>query len=279
MEIKREEIIIPICSGGYGSEAEVFIQVRNVFPGIGGKYKTNQVLTTAIRKEYNSFSGAGHRMFLKHLIIKKMDDYFCRLQKYLYPHITRPLGSVSNGDEQSYLYEWIDGRDGFPWEYVNLSGNIDRIILAEFNEFIMAFDVIGIKMGCDKDITNADDGRMSQNIVHELYYPYDLNLNLRWKRIDFGDRSIGIDYEKLAKFLNDESRHLQEALTVRRFSLLIIACQYLSSFGKISEKDKGKLEELTSEYRESTLRHAMAQIINPRNDHHDIHISDTCEYL
>ena len=121
------------------------------------------------------------------------------IAKYLYPHIARPLGSTSNSDKypcESYLYEWIDGKDGFPWEYVNQNGNADQIILAEFNEFIMAFDKVGISMGCDKDITNSDDGRMSQNIIHELYYPYDLDLNLRWKRIDFGDRSVSINYEK-----------------------------------------------------------------------------------
>lgn len=278
MELK--EIIIPICEGGYGSEAEIFIQVRNVFPGIGGKYKTNQVLTTAFRKEYNNSFGNGHRMFFKHLIIKKLDDYFCRLQKYLYPHISRPLGSISeqeNNAYEAYLYEWIDGKDGFPWEYQNISGNTDKIILKEFSEFASAFFSAGIDLA--KDVTDSDNGIISQNIIHELYYPNDFELNLRWKRIDFGDRSIGIDYEKLAKFLNDESRRLKEALTVRRFNLLVIAYQHLSSSGKISEKDKGKLEELTAEYRESTLRHATAQIINPRNDNHEIHISDEKEDL
>lgn len=280
--METKEIIIPIREGGCGSEAEIFIQVRNVFPGIGGKYKTNQVLTTAIRKEYNNTRGTGHKMFFKHLVIKKLDDYFCRLQKYLYPHIARPLGSISGNNErpdESYLYEWIDGKDGFPWEYVNFNKSIDKVILAEFNEFIMAFDKTGISMGCDRDITNADDGRISQNIIHELYYPYELDLNLRWKRIDFGERSISINYEKLAKFLNDESQHLKKILTTKRFNLLVIAYQYLSSSGKISEKDKGKLEELTAEYRESTLRHAAAQIINPRNYVHDIHISDEKENL
>lgn len=280
-ENENDVFIQTIREGGHGSEASVLIQLRNRFPGIGGKIQTQQVITAALREEYSHFSKTGHRIFFKHLLIKKLDDYFCRTRQYRYPHISRPLGSISgknNEPYEAYLYEWTDGRDAFPWEYVNADSETDKIILREFDIFISAFDMVGIDLG--SDITNADNGLVSQNLIHELYYLNNLELNLRWKRIDFGDRSIYINHDKLNQFVRAEHQELEKVLGVRRYELLILAREYISPDTKMTDKKMGKLEALTGEYRVSTLRHVIAKIISHHgNDNPGITVTSSKEEL
>lgn len=76
-----------ICSGGSGSEAEIYIELRSVFPGIGDLIRTFQAIAVAHRKEYNQTINIGNRMFLKHTIIKKLEDYFFRKGVYRYAHV------------------------------------------------------------------------------------------------------------------------------------------------------------------------------------------------
>jgi len=40
-------------------------------------------------------------MFLRHTLIKKLEDYFFKKGHYRYAHVTRPLGST----ERAYIYE------------------------------------------------------------------------------------------------------------------------------------------------------------------------------
>ncbi len=84
-----------ISHGGEGSEANIDVELRTEFPGIGGKITTAQAVMTALRKEFCANDKLGHRMFLRHMIIKKLDDLFLRKGFYQFPHIPRPLGSIS----------------------------------------------------------------------------------------------------------------------------------------------------------------------------------------
>lgn len=274
----KNTIIETICNGGCGSEANILIQKRNIFPGIGGEIKTKQIVATALREDYSKLPGTGHRLFLKHTILKKLDDYFCEIKKYQNAHIARPLGSMSSEYVgESYLYEWSHGADSFPWEYPNMEGHSNKIILDEFDEFTAAFAKAGIDL--HSDITDPDNGRISQNIIHELNYLNGFRLNCFWKRIDFGDRSISINYEKLERFLKDNYENLEIIIGIKRYQLLLLAYKYISSMGKISERDKGKLEILIGDYRTSTLRHKTAEIINPQESHSNLNISQGDEKL
>ncbi len=267
--MEGKPIIETICEGGAGGEASILVQARNFFPGIGGPIISEQVVATAFRQEYSSVPGTGARLFLKHVIIKKLDDYFCRINVYSFPHIARPLGSIGkngNGDDdngkkeekESYLYEWVVGSESFPWEQGGADGDQEPVSLDEWNPFSDFFDGAGI--GVSGDVTDAENGTISQNIIHQLCRGDALKLNRFWKRIDFGDRSLHIDHEKLARFLQDKGENIKAVLGRNRFELMLLA-QAAISGKKLSDRDKGKLEILAREYRLSTLRHHQPKIV------------------
>jgi hypothetical protein len=240
-----------IGEGGFGDEAHIAVQLRREYPGIGGVVLTYQSLAVALRAEYVRSPDSGHKMFYKHSIIKKLEDFFFKRGVYGYAHVTRPLGST----EDSYIYEWAFGIDSFPWEYIEPGGERTYVQLDEWDRFVTAFSTAGIDM--TMDCTDPDDGRISKNIVHQLALPhiYQSELNRIWKRVDFGDRSIKFDYPKFFRYLADNEEALRGILKVGRFEFLKLACKYLSPEETISEKELGMLEQLTLDYRMSTLSH------------------------
>jgi hypothetical protein len=104
-----------IYEGGTGSEAHVDVELRTRFPGVGGTIDTYQAIAVAHRNEFSVAPGIGHEMFLRHTLIKKLEDYFFKKGLYKYAHVWRPLGST----DRAYTYEWAFGRDGFPWSYLS----------------------------------------------------------------------------------------------------------------------------------------------------------------
>jgi hypothetical protein len=251
MEIDNASRVEFIGDGGAGDEANIKVELRREFPGIGGVILTYQALPVAHRTEFSYSPQCGHKMFFKHAIIKKLEDYFFKKGSYRYPHVTRPLGST----DEAYIYEWAFGIDGFPWEYVEEAGIRTTVHLDEWGKFVEAFHAAGIDMGMD--ICDPNDGRISKNIIHQLarpVYTYEPYLNRIWKRVDFGDRSIQIDYARLARYLTDNEAAIRAQLATGRFEFLDFACRYLSA-ARISERDVGRLEQLTLYYRMSTLSH------------------------
>ncbi len=240
-----------IEEGGFGDEARIEVQLRREYPGIGGTILTYQSVASAFRTEHIRSPQSGHRMFFKHAVIKKLEDYLFKKGIYGYAHITRPLGST----EESYIYEWAFGIDGFPWEYVSSEGERAHVQLEEWDRFITAFNTIGIDMSWD--CTDPDDGRVSKNIVHQLArsHAYQPRLNRIWKRVDFGERSIKLDYDKLSQYLANNEQELRFTLKTNRFEFLRLACRYLDPRFSMGERDIGRLEQLTLEYRISTLSH------------------------
>jgi hypothetical protein len=124
-----------ICEDGAGGSATVYIQLRNSFPGLGGTITTEQDFVVAYRlpsgtgleplREHDQsqhFDPSGLDMqaaeslhtFLRHALVKKLDDYFFRTGRYKFAHIPRPLGSTGAG---GYVYEWVHGSEGFYTEY------------------------------------------------------------------------------------------------------------------------------------------------------------------
>jgi hypothetical protein len=57
-------------------------------------------------------------MFLRHTLIKKLEDYFFKKGYYRYAYVTRPFAPP----EKAYIYERAFGRDGFPWSYQDETG-------------------------------------------------------------------------------------------------------------------------------------------------------------
>ncbi|MEK7596260.1 MAG: hypothetical protein AAB564_01790 [Patescibacteria group bacterium] len=259
METIQSLIIKNLHEGGAGSEAQITIQLRNSFPGIGGELKTEQAVVSALREPYSAPPDTGARLFLKHTILKKLDDFFIRTNQYFFQHITRPLGSITQNEKEKegYLYEWVYGRETFSWEYPQGDGQNIAVQLEEWSAFVSAFDLAGIDV--NSDITDPDNGLISQNIIHQLYRTKDNTLNLCWKRIDFGSNSLIIHEEKLKSFLDDRRQILIDVLGLDRYELMILACRFL--YQKINERELGQLDMLAREYRISSLRHKIAEHI------------------
>jgi hypothetical protein len=247
-----------IYEGGSGGEANVRIELRTEFPGLGGTLVTNEGVASAMREELKPSSKSGHKMYLRHMIIKKLDDYFYRKGVYKYSHVPRPFGSISqeNGDSrQAYIYEWAFGSEGFPWEYPDKEGNTTEIILHDWKEFVEHFHSAGIDM--KRDIADTDDARISKNIIHQ--YPVcvsnELEMCSLWKRIDFGFDSTPINLETLQKFLNDNRKDLNVFLRFERVEMMVLAVKYLINPKELKEIEIGKLEVLVGDYRRWSLCH------------------------
>ena len=275
-------IIETICEGGAGGEASVLVQLRTEFPGIGGTILAQEGVASALRTEFNPSAKAGHRMFLRHTIIKKLDDYFHRTGVYVYAHIARPLGSISSRSDnpyEAYIYEWAFGSDRFPWVFNQRDGTQQRVILHDWDKFVSSFSVTGIELG--RDVADPDDGRMAQNIVHQ--FPYMVGgqreLSRLWKRIDFGFSSITIDFEKLSYFLDQHRERLIRVLRFERYELLVLALNYLANREQMNEVDIGRLDVLVSNYRTSSLRHVVATNLGVAGELAPIYLGERSESL
>lgn len=258
-------IIEFICEGGSGSEANVKVELRTIFAGIGGTILTNEGVATALREEYTPTPKAGHKMFLRHTIIKKLEDYFYRKGAYMFAHIPRPLGSISKTNEESYeayMYEWAFGSESFPWECVDKKGIRTLVKLRDWERFVKSFNSTGINM--ELDCTDPNDGRISQNIIHQYPKPIDdgIEMSLLWKRIDFGPMSLNINFEKLSKYILDNRNDLVDVLRSERYEMVRLSVEYLTNGKNMKEIDIGRLDALLGEYRRSSLRHYIVKNLN-----------------
>lgn len=249
-EVDSEEGVEFIHEGGTGSEARVDVELRTRFTGIGGTIDTYQAIAVARRNEFSTAANIGHDMFLRHTLIKKLEDYFFKKGFYKYAHVTRPLGST----DRAYIYEWAFGRDGFPWSYLNETGDTISVRLDDWNAFGSIFLEAGVDL--QSDCANPDNGALSQNIVHQLHLGANASqptLNRLWKRIDFGPRSIKLDYERLLDYLRRNEVDIRETLRVGRYDMMMTACKYLIKGGSITQKEHERLNMLVFNYRLSTL--------------------------
>jgi hypothetical protein len=247
-----------ICEGGSGSEANVKVELRTIFAGIGGTIITNEGVATALREEYTPTPKSGHKMFLRHTIIKKLEDYFYRKGAYMFAHIPRPLGSISRISDkayEAYIYEWAFGSESFPWECIDKKGIRNLVRLRDWEKFVTSFNSAGINM--ELDCTDPNDGRISQNIIHQYPKPIEekLEMSLLWKRIDFGPMSLNIDFEKLIRFINENRNELIDVLRHERYEMIKLSVEYLTNRTNMKEINIGRLDALIGEYRRSSLRH------------------------
>ena len=126
-----------------------------------------------------------------------------------------------------------------------------------------SFNAIFLEAGIDlqSDCTNPDNGTISQNIVHQLHLGANASqpiLNRLWKRIDFGPRSIRLDYERLLEHLQQNEQDIRETLRVGRYDMMV-ACRYLLNRGEIDPRELERLEMLVMDCRLSTLAYLNAR--------------------
>ena len=157
---------------------------------------------------------------------------------------------------EGYIYEWAFGTDEFTWYYLNKRGELVEVILDSWKEFISIFNKAGIDLYID--CVDPENGNISQNIIHQFPRGASASnpkLNRLWKRIDFGPRSIRVNYQTLMNYLVKNEKDIRRHLTVGRYEFMVLTCKYLSDSFDINPKEAGKLEILTREYRYSTLAH------------------------
>jgi len=150
-------------------------------------------------------------MFLRHTLIKKTRRLLLQEGALQICSCDAAAGST----ERAYIYEWAFGRDGFPWAYSDETGYSISVRLDDWNSFNAMFLESGIDL--QTDCTNPENGAISQNIVHQLHLGASASqpiLNRLWKRIDFGPRSIRLDYERLLNCLRKNEQDIKETLKV-----------------------------------------------------------------
>lgn len=270
-----------ICEGGTGGSARVFIQLRNTFPGLGGMVQTEQDFVVAYRvplgyRAEDLPEGEGRKLnpghwttvakeafevFLRHVIVKKLDDYFFRKGYYRFAHIPRPLGSTDFG---GYMYEWVHGTEGFYTEYYEPELNINvPVEIDEWNVVSNHFYEAGISI--HHDTTDALDGRYTKNIIIQEPYmdTYPTKITKLWKRIDFGPESLPIDFIKLRSYIQRYREDMINYLKPQRVRMLELIIEYF-----LKGKDNGswkKMMELKKhilDFRISTAEHMGIQGIS-----------------
>ena len=266
-----------ICDADVGGEALVYLQLRNVFPGPGGSITTEQDIATAFRVPngrpalemiesdnitydlQEDRNQASLRFFLKHVILKKLDDFFFRSGVYGYAHIPRPLGCTSDG---ACLYEWVYGNEGAPYDYIDSEFNRHPLHFDEQFTAFGAFRQCGIDIS--RDISDQDRGMIKNIIIEESGLGSNpQKVSCLWKRIDFGPRSIGFNLELLEHFLDENSSRLVTHLGAERFEMIVLATRYLSASDNMTEQEHARLFDLLGDYRISTTRHMGVEAISP----------------
>lgn len=232
-----------ICCGGYGGSAEVHIQIRNIFPGLGGIIKTDQDFVAACRiprgtdlKKINNPDSNitleslenkqtlfALNIFLRHALIKKLDDYFFRSGKYRFSHVPRPLGSDTDG---IYYYEWVFGDEGFyPEFYDKYYEKWFPIKVDEWDIASGCFNESGV--GIFDDIVE-NDGYYIKNIImlEPRVSDSEEKLTKLWKRIDFDIESLHIDFSKFRRFVEKNKANLEKYLTSSRVEMIELSIRY-----------------------------------------------------
>ncbi|MCE5250141.1 hypothetical protein LLG96_07960 [bacterium] len=253
-----EGIIEYIFKGGQGEEAVVTVELRTVIPGIRQVIKTKEGIVTAVRREKYPEPGLGHTMFLKNMLIKKFDDYFTWTGIYKYSHIPRAFGSISLKGKnpcESCFYEWFAGEEGFPWKAKGDSDILHDIRLHDWETFIERFREAGIVIG--EDCFDLQNRNYSKNIIHQFpfYNRETYDMNVIWKRIDYGEKSIRIDFDQCAVYLSKKSHTLKEQLRPERFDMMELTVQYLSQKERMPESDLKLLMNYVQDYRVKSVDH------------------------
>lgn len=270
-----------ICEGGIGGSAKVYIQLRNNFPGLGGMVSTEQDFVVAYRvplsikledipkveyiikdlKLKTSESKRAFEVYLRHVIAKKLDDYFFRKGYYKFAHIPRPLGSTDFG---GYMYEWVHGNEGFYTEYYDDELNMYvPVEVDEWNTVSRHFYNAGVSIF--HDISDTVDGRYTKNIIVQepCLENYPRRITKLWKRIDFGPESFPIDFNQLLTFISKNLDDMNVYLKPERVRMLQLIIEFFKRGRKIENWSRLKeLKKLILSFRIATAEHMGVQGIS-----------------
>ena len=260
------------------------IQIRNIFPGLGGIITTEQSFVAACRiprgtdlkKISNPDSNitteslsnratlSALNVYFRHTLIKKLDDYFFRSGRYRFSHVPRPLGSDIDG---IYYYEWVFGDEGFYPEFFD--DDYKKWFPVKVDEWDIAsgcFNQAGVGLFDD---TVENDGYYIKNVVmlEPRVSDSEERFTKLWKRIDFGSESLHIDFAKFDKFIGENRTSLVKFLGDERVEMMELILEFLgSSCVPCDFRNIDRLTELTHDYRKSTTSHM--------SKHHHCHMDE-----
>jgi len=80
---------------------------------------THEAVASALREEYSPSPKSSHRLFLRHTILKKIEDFFHRTGAYVFAHIPRlgPSGRSAKKGQSLMKHISMNGhlvQRGFP---------------------------------------------------------------------------------------------------------------------------------------------------------------------
>ena len=190
---------------GTGGEASAYMKITDLGKLTNGLLHCDEDIKVVYR-----VSGDSEHSFLRNLAAAVLDAAFVRGGKYANRHIPSPIGlsDAAGLSAGGYLYEYVAGSEGFPWEFDH-----QKINLEEWWQFSGAFAATGIP--ATHDITDADNGRVSKNIIVPSYTIDDLiegTLSPHWSRIDFGFSSCPVSWEKFGAYLMNHEEELKSLL-------------------------------------------------------------------
>lgn len=250
-----------IAEIGHGGEATVFLELRRIFPFFEKNFYTKRDFVVSYRVLHKGDTISKELLFkrsflefLRHLIAKKLDDFFLRKGLYKFPHIPRLLGFDTFG----YYYEYVWGIEGyFPLYFDEELSTYLPVNLYEENEAKNLFHNAGIYIF--QDIVEPTSNYVKNLIIEEPEIPLlPQEISNLWKRIDFGVKSIRFDYFKIENYLNENREELIKYLGIKRYKLISLANKFLILNGdenKFGDRSFKKLKKLIEPFLKSTLDH------------------------
>jgi 6-phosphofructokinase/ubiquinone/menaquinone biosynthesis C-methylase UbiE/poly-beta-hydroxyalkanoate depolymerase/phosphoglycolate phosphatase-like HAD superfamily hydrolase/DNA-directed RNA polymerase specialized sigma subunit len=190
-------------------------------------------------------SSPGLDMFLRHVILKIMDDYFLKEGIYTVNHISLPLGYFKN----SYYYLFTEGSEGWPTVLIDMNSPVyskTPVMMEEYHAFKGYLYCWGFDIW---DIVDSD-GDGGKNIIHRdwnisrLYETFQLSKD--WVLIDLDGLTFNKEkfFQSAGKIKGESKRHLDW-----QYELLMLAAGYIGTYPKTLLREKmWRLKELAQRY-------------------------------
>ncbi|MFW6181676.1 MAG: hypothetical protein ACOC8N_08010, partial [Spirochaetota bacterium] len=233
------------------------LEIRSGFRCVDGVIFTLQEIPVArIRYILEADPDIGFKVFLRHFLVKKLENAFMSEGRYRYAHIPRPLGS----EGRSYYYDWAWGEQRCGMQLIG-SGKREGVLrgLSEWDAFVGFFAQAGVdfQSGARPVCSRHHPGKnVAKNIL--VRQPYsdreETYISRLWKRVNFHPDGTPVDFRKLERYLLREESFLRRHLTPGRYETMLLAAGYLQGRG-LPPSEYRALKRGVHEYRVSALRH------------------------
>ncbi|MEI6831245.1 MAG: 6-phosphofructokinase, partial [Candidatus Omnitrophota bacterium] len=226
------------------SKAMVYSGRPGQVKGIDGKIMELPVGTKVVMRVSKDLT-PGLDMFLRHVILRIMDDYFLKEKIYTVNHIPLPLGYFGN----QYYYVFVEGSEGWPTVLIDLDSPDYRkasVMMEEYHVFKGQLYSWGFDIW---DIVETD-GDAGQNIIHrgwdisQLYETFQLSKD--WVLIDLD--GLAFNKEKFFQAVKEIKGELKRDLDWQ-YELLMLAAGYIGTYPRTLFRGKiWRLKELAQRY-------------------------------